>query len=327
MSLTYIGDQLFVYFGSLFLVTGIVGNTINVFVFLAVRRYRTKPCTFYFLIASVDNILYISIFLIARIVAAANEFDLTRTSLAWCRARAFFAASLSPISLTCSCLAIIDQYFLTSQHARLRQCSNIHWAHRIACIVIVVWCAHGSVGPVFYQISSVRCLSFNAVYAVYATIYTAVIVCLLPMTIMGVFGWLTYRNLRRTTALAREHADRQSVRMTLIQALLVLMSIGPYGINSAYRLITMNVLKSAEQQSKETFATTVVTISSYLYYTVGCAFERETPTVMTFVSGKLLCILTFIDALSSDSTNSDVLVVSTTSTATSDTSVFLAVLV
>ena len=147
--------------------------------------------------------------MITRITTAANGFDLTRTSLAWCKARTFFVGFLGPASFTCSCLATIDQFFVTSQKGSIRRLSNIKWAHRILVIITIFWSIHGTVGPIFYNITSVRCSSTNSGYADYATIYTIVIVCAIPVLVMILFGCLTYRNLRQTTVLAGQHADNQ----------------------------------------------------------------------------------------------------------------------
>jgi hypothetical protein len=265
MSLTYIADQLTIYFGSIFLVTGLIGNGINTFIFSSVDTYRRNPCTFYCLIASINNILYILINLIARITAALYNVDLTDTSIIWCKTRAFFAAFLCPISLTCPCLAIIDQFLVTSPNVNIRRCSNIKCAHRIVLVVIIVWSIHGIFGPLFYNISSLRCISFNASYVTYSTIYVILIVCAIPVSVMSLFGWLTYRNISRTIILVRLRADHQLVRMILTEVILVIISITPYGIDITYRTITSGIPKDIDRQTKESFATTVLTLVTYLY--------------------------------------------------------------
>ncbi|CAF1638437.1 unnamed protein product [Adineta ricciae] len=270
MSLTEIGDQLTLYSGCIFLFTGLIGNGINTFVFSRVRTYRTTPCTFYFLVGSIDNIVYILINLIARIVAARYDIDLTRTSIVWCKSRAFLAASLSPISFTCSCVAAIDQFLVTSQNVNLRRCSNIKLAYRIVIGIIGFWSIHGIFAPVFYNITTVRCASTNAIYAIYSTIYVTIVITTIPVVIMIVFGGLTYRNIRLTRVPAQQHADRQLLRMILFQILLISLSILPYGINSTYRLITSTNPKSTDQQLRETFVTTVVTLVTYFYFSGSC---------------------------------------------------------
>ncbi len=138
MSLPYIGQQITIYGGFFLLIAGVVGNGINILVFSSVHEYRRTPCTFYFLCASIYNLIYISTGITSRIVMSGYGIDLTRTSTSWCKMRQFIAVSTILRSLTCSCLATIDQFFSTSQSVHLRRFSNIKWAHRIVIIVTLI---------------------------------------------------------------------------------------------------------------------------------------------------------------------------------------------
>ncbi len=142
MSLTYISQQITIYSGFCLIVIGIIGNGINVLVFSSVRSYRTTPCAFYFLMASIYNIIFIGINLSSRIAITGYGFDLSRTSIVWCKMRLFIGFSFTLISLSCSCLATIDQYFVTSQSAYLRHFSNIKWARRLVFVITIIWFLH-----------------------------------------------------------------------------------------------------------------------------------------------------------------------------------------
>lgn len=76
MSLLYISQQYTVYFGFFLLVTGTIGNGINILVFSTVRTYRRTPCSFYFLVVSIDNLAFLTINLISRIVTSGFGIDL-----------------------------------------------------------------------------------------------------------------------------------------------------------------------------------------------------------------------------------------------------------
>jgi hypothetical protein len=273
MSLTYIGEQITIYGGLFILIVGVVGNGINVLVFSSVRNYRTTPCTFYFLIASIFNIAYLAINLISRIVTFGFGIDLTQTSISWCKIREFCIVTLSLITLTCSCLATIDQYFATSQSANLRRFSNIKWAHRIVIILIIIWCLHGIPIFFFYNITPITttCVNTNTSYAIYGRIYLLGLLCAIPVVIMVLFGYLAYRNIRLTRVLAQQQADRQLTRMILIQVLLVVIFIVPYGINGVYDLITSGVSKDTNRIIAEGFASTILSVVSYFYFAV-CLF-------------------------------------------------------
>jgi hypothetical protein len=151
MSLWYIGQQIIIYGGSFLIVTGVIGNGINILVFSSVRTYRTVPCTFYFLITSICNMVCIILNLTSFILNVGFSIDLTRMSTSWCKMQAFFVNVISLTSLTCSCLATIDQFFVTSQNANFRRLSNIKWAHRIVFIVVIVWLLYATPILVFLQ--------------------------------------------------------------------------------------------------------------------------------------------------------------------------------
>ncbi|CAF3898201.1 unnamed protein product [Adineta steineri] len=268
MSLSYVGTQLTIYVGSAILIAGILGNGINIFIFSSVRTYRNTPSTFYFLVGSIHNLLYLAINLTFRIVSVGSGFDLTRTSLAWCRARSFFLSTISAISFTCSYLATIDQFLATSQSAHLRRYSKIELAYRIVLVTMVVWYLQGIPWILYQNISpiSTTCVRTNAIYAIYVSVYLLLVLCVIPVVVMIGFGFLTYRNIRLTIALAELRADRQLAKMTLIQVVLVIISIIPYGINNAYGLITTGMTKDANRILIESFISTIVSLITYLYY-------------------------------------------------------------
>ncbi|CAF1132494.1 unnamed protein product [Adineta steineri] len=268
MSLSYVGTQLTIYVGSAILIAGILGNGINIFIFSSVRTYRNTPSTFYFLVGSIHNLLYLAINLTFRIVSVGSGFDLTRTSLAWCRARSFFLSTISVISFTCSCLATIDQFLATSQSAHLRRYSKIELAYRIVLVAMVVWYLQGIPWILYQNISPISntCVRTDAIYAIYVSVYLLLVLCVIPVVVMIGFGFLTYRNIRLTIALAELRADRQLAKMTLIQVVLVIISIIPYGINNAYGLITTGMTKDANRILIESFVSTIVSLITYLYY-------------------------------------------------------------
>jgi hypothetical protein len=270
MSLLYISQQFTIYTGFGLLLAGIVGNGLNILILSTVHAYRTTPSTFYFLVGSIVNIIYILINLTTRILSVGYGIDYTNTSSILCKMRQFLLVTPAILSITLSCLAMIDQFLVTSRIVYLRRCSQIKWAHRIVFIAIIVWCLHGIPIILFFHISPISntCTESNAAFDIYVIVYDLGIVCGIPALIMVVFGWLTYRNIHQIIVLAEQNADRQLVRMTLIQVGLVIISLIPYGIYSTYILITSSVTKDTDRQEKEYFAYTIVSMVTYFYYVV-----------------------------------------------------------
>ncbi|CAF0858239.1 unnamed protein product [Adineta steineri] len=272
MSLLYISQQITIYVGWFLVIAGISGNGLNISIFTSVRNYRQTPCTFYFLITSIDNIIVLIVSLVSRIFIAGYHIDLTLTSTFWCKLRAYLINVLTLISFTYSCLTSIDQFLVTSRNANIRRLSNIKWAHRIMFIVIILWCLHGIPQILFYNISSITqtCQIVNAKYSIYASVYVLSLTCVIPIVVMIVFGYLTYRNIHLTRVLAEQQADHQLVRMTLIQVILVVISITPYGMNNVYGLITSSVSKDPDRTIKESFISTMFSLLAYVNYVGSC---------------------------------------------------------
>ena len=130
------------YFGIPALSIGIIGDLLNIFIFSTVRMYRQTPSTFYLLCAVIGNFIHLSIAITTRIISIGFNNDFTRSSLGWCKMRQYIIATYAPLALTCESLAAIDQFLVTSRHARLRQLSSMKNAYRIIAICVIIWHLH-----------------------------------------------------------------------------------------------------------------------------------------------------------------------------------------
>ena len=271
MSLVDAAQQLTIYIGFFLLITGFVGNSINIIVFASVRSYRQNPCTFCFLVEAVNNLLYLTLLLTSRIASTGFGIDATRTSEFWCKTRSFFINFCIPSSLGCICLAAIDQLFVTSRNIRIRQLSQLKYTHRSLLILIIFWFVYAIVfGPVSDSISPIThsCMSNSSGLEVYAFMAVIVIYCFIPVSIISITGYFTYRNIRQTVALREQNADRQLVKMVLVQGIVVVISIIPYAIIIFYDYMTSEMDKTPARQEIEYFITIAIILLSYVYYTV-----------------------------------------------------------
>ena len=270
MSLVYVSQQLTIYGGIFFLIIGLFGNGMSVYIFSTVRTYRTIPATFYFLIEAISKTFFLTINLLPRIITFSYGIDISRTSLVWCRLRQVFLFTSNPIAITCTCLATIDQFFVTSSNASLRGISKIKRAYQIILIVIIIWLLHSI--AVYFNINispiSSACGSSNAIFTIYVPIYFIFIITVIPVSIMIIFGYLTYRNIRRTTVLAEQQADRQLIKMILMQVVLVLISNIPLAALNTYTLITSGIVKNEDRQLKEYSASLLISLVTSIYFIV-----------------------------------------------------------
>ncbi len=138
------------YFGIPALTLGILGDVLNILIFLTVRTYHQTPSTFYLLCAVIGNFIHLTVPITTRILSIGFNNDLTRSSLVWCKFRQFIIATYPPLALACESLVTIDQFLVTSRNARLRRLSNIKNAHRIIAGCVLFWHIH-SIPFLFYN--------------------------------------------------------------------------------------------------------------------------------------------------------------------------------
>ncbi len=98
-----------------------------------------------------------------------------------------------------------------------------------------------------------------------------------PRTVTRIaFGYLTYRNIHLTRVLAQQQADRQLTQMILIQVVLVLVSIVPYGMYHVYSQITSRISKDVNRLQIENFISAVLTNLAFGYLTVCFIHLKKT---------------------------------------------------
>lgn len=115
---------------------------------------------------------------------------------------------------------------------------------------------------IFLICSSGVCAIYNPVLQLYYTIGIIwIFFTILPLVTIIVFGVLAYRNMRllRNTA-HLQSSDRQLILMISGQVILVIISVGVFGVFNAYSVATASANKSIEQRYIEAFVALVVNV-------------------------------------------------------------------
>jgi hypothetical protein len=228
-SLTISSQELTIYIGISILIFGIIGEILNVLVFLSLQTFRHNSCAFYLIIMSCVNLVQLLSGLLSRIVIGGYTIDWTLMSLFFCKFRWFSIQTCTLTSYACLCLATIDQYLATCTLQRWQQWSNIQLARRLSLLAFILVILHGIPCFIFYNHSvspttgEVTCSITNSIYLAYNTYpYLLVLSGILPISITVLFGSLAYRNVQqlayRTVPLVRRELDKQLTTMVLIQA-------------------------------------------------------------------------------------------------------------
>ncbi|CAF1050668.1 unnamed protein product [Adineta ricciae] len=277
--LALIGTQTVIYVGSITFVIGTIGGLLNIIVFLSLKTFRLSPCGFYLLIMSIANIGEMITGLLSRILNAAFDIDWSLTSLFYCKVRLYFYQVCALISLTCICLASIDQYVSTCSRSQWQRWSNIKVAHRLCAIFTLIWIGQNIPAIIYYDhvvsrsTGKVSCTLTNSLYHQF-TVYVVTIILgrVLPITITVVFGFLSYRNVQqiayRTIPMVRRELDKQLTVMVLVQIAFGIFTLTPYMI--VYLLLQISLLSQDPIYSASLqFALSLTTVVLYIYFAVG----------------------------------------------------------
>jgi hypothetical protein len=238
-SLIYTGKQVTIYGGMIVVIAGVLGEFLNTIVFLSLQTFRQNSCAFYLTVMSILNIIELLIDLLPRIILAIYNTDGTETSLFYCKCRLYVVLICTILSLTCFCLATIDQYWATCSRPRLQQLCNIKLARWLVLIFGFIWILHGIPYLVFSQqvkspiTGKITCSMVNPVYLKYR-IYVIVFLFfgILPLFITVLFGTMSFRNTRHlsyyTIPLVRRELYKQLTIMVLLQVLINFFLLLPY---------------------------------------------------------------------------------------------------
>ncbi|UJR32599.1 hypothetical protein I4U23_020059 [Adineta vaga] len=288
-SYAFAQKQVTIYGGTLLLILGIIGGILTTFIFLTLRTFRQNSCTFYLTVMSIVNVGYLSSTLYSRIMLSIYGDDATNSSLFYCRFRYYFITVCSTISLTCFCLATIDQYCATCFQVRFQQWCNIKIARRLVIIFVIIWLLHAI--PYWFFLNHVRipltntisCTSTNSIFTQYRA-YAIVLMLfnLLPMSIVILFGSMAYRNVRQiphySIPLVRRDLEKQLTVMVLSQVVLSNAVILPFTI---MYLIQLNLDPNIDPlvQAQIQLVYSIFNFTSLLYFTMPfyvyvCASER-----------------------------------------------------
>lgn len=294
-------------YASLFIFAfGGIGSALNVLI-LSQRVFRTNPCAFFFLAASIANFTVIVSGLTSRMLSGwAN--DLTVTNAFFCKLRAFVLNASRPIGFWLILFASIDRWLLSSRNAQLRRMSSLQNAHRAFGILLafsvilfshVLYCHEPNRvdAPLQCYGITITCrFVTDASFTFFATF--------IPLVAMFIFGLLTVRNIRHSrihtqhmhvgtivsTANPSSHimsnqkkTDHRLMTMLLVQVCLLLVFGMPLGIQKLYATLTVNQTISSEQIAVDNLVYTIVLLANffanampfYIYTLVGGRLYRK----------------------------------------------------
>ncbi|UJR38071.1 hypothetical protein I4U23_030752 [Adineta vaga] len=240
-SFDYATQQLAIYTNFFNIIIGIPGGLLNIIVFLSLKTFRESTCSFYLIILSFFNIGQLVTGSLTRLLISGYGVDLTTQSRFYCKFRIYLFQAFSLITLTCLCLATMDQYFATCTRIHWQQWSNIKLVRILSFIAIVFWSIFAIIYPFFYDIiistngNKTTCTNTNYIFQRYNSYFHQNIMQgFLPNCLTALFAILAHRNLKnlayRTVPLVRRELDKQLTTMLLVQVVVNSFSLLCYNV-------------------------------------------------------------------------------------------------
>jgi hypothetical protein len=237
--------QISIYLGIPMLILGVI---LNIIVFLSLKIFRQNSCSFYLIVMSFVNIGLLLTGLLSRITINGFDLDWTEISPFYCKFRVYINQLSILTSLTCICLATIDQFRATNSHPiRIYQENNIKFARNLIIIFIFIWLLHGIPYLFYYNLiispktQVATCSITNSIFQQY-TIYGFLLILsgILPYFITVLFGLLAYRNVRqiayRRLPLVQREFHKQMTTMVLVHVIFEFFTLLSYIIVSIVAL-------------------------------------------------------------------------------------------
>ena len=168
------------------LILGVVGNTLNCFIFLR-KRLHSNPCSAFFAASSLANILVLIWYIIPAIYSAYNPPP-DNSNVIYCKLRPYIRSALLVISRSYFTLACVACYAESSRNARIRNLCRSTIVLRAIGIVPVVWFIIPIHILVITDIQNGKCLMWTGAAALYNSIYVCIVATILPTSLMIVFS-------------------------------------------------------------------------------------------------------------------------------------------
>lgn len=239
-------NQVTLYVPYLTIAFGTLGDLSNLLTFTD-QRMRKNPCAFYFLFASIFDLLTLLICTVMRLVVDHYIHLIPYQSLAFCKIRTYLTIALPTSATGCLMLASIDRCLLLSRSLSRRRWSHIYTARRLFVLSNLHWFLAPLHIPFLYGLYTVNevpntCSSQPGVYSMFVSTFLVIWLTLMPHAVMLVCIVITGMHIRasRRCVLPSQLRQKQKYRrMHRHLMMMVLTQVLLSGILLAMRTVVV----------------------------------------------------------------------------------------
>jgi hypothetical protein len=284
-----ISDGINRYFSIFIFLFGTIGNVLNVLV-LSRPTLRTNPCSLFFLISSIANMIAILSGLTTRMLSG-WAVDLTNTIDWLCQLRAFTLFTSRNIALWLILLAAIDRWLLSSLHVHRRQLSTLKNAQR--GIIVTILLSILLYSPIWYCYKAnlintpLKCYGKTEVCRLENDLSYACLTIIFPILLMFIFGLMTIHNIQQAksrihainvielntiggstivgqqTQTSKKKLDRRLFVMLCIQIILLSVFTLPQAVQKLYSTLTSNQIQTPVTTAINNFIFNFILLLTY----------------------------------------------------------------
>ncbi|CAF0919452.1 unnamed protein product [Rotaria sordida] len=262
-----------------YLIPMVLGNVGNTFVVIIFTRHRTNACSIYLISSAIVNNIYLTFTGYAQIFPFYYG-DQTIRAFVLCKIRAYLPSILGLLTKTLIALACIDRFMITNHRASLRAFSTPKKAKYVTFFCILFWplfCIH--IGIMTTIINS-QCGQFG-IYSTIFTVFIIIFVGLIPPIILGLFGYLTYRNMRQryvhvqpvvhnaiNANIAIRRRDRELLIIVIYEIFFYVVTATPYPFILLEMMISRYIIsnKSVQYSQIEGFILSIAFLLLYINF-------------------------------------------------------------
>jgi hypothetical protein len=290
-TLTTIQTQLSLYGYTILMILGNIGNA---FIVIILSRQRRNPCVIYLISSAIVNSVYLTFIGLVQLFPF-DYGDESIRALILCRMFSYVVNVLGQIPKTMVTLACIDRFMITSERVTFRAFSTLDRTKWLIFFSIIFWLVFNIHVPIMERIIDGQCVT-TGIYSIIYTFYAIIFISGIPVTILSIFGYLTYRNMRQVKLRVqpivhnRIHAnhsirrqDRDLLIIVISEVLLYIVTTIPFPLILLEKMISGYIIsnKSVQYSQIEGFILSI----AYLLLFANSAI----PFYIYLISSKSFC--------------------------------------
>ncbi|UJR06966.1 hypothetical protein I4U23_011254 [Adineta vaga] len=273
---------------------GTIGNFLNILAFARLPQF-TKVSTSIFLLTSFifGQVDLFGGFLFDLIYPISGSDPLT-SFVVLCKLRWCLGPLGGTLGLYCICLAVMNQYLVTSRTVQYRELITRRRAVFIIIFIIIICIGFISPSLIFYTLvensgNVTLCYVINPIFAEYYTYLAIIIYTLIPIPLLVIFSALTWYNVRHNL-LQNRNLEQSITRLLFAQIIMVLLTALPNLVGQTYFFYTRTISKSLLRHAQENVLSSILNLFTfstfslpfYTYIVVSKPFRRNIKSLFSF---------------------------------------------